>query len=201
MSQSAPTPPDPSQQPAAVATDRRSKRMYPTVLLLLVAASGLGVWALGQVWVTSTVVLPGMPAQAETATGSQLYPAATAGAWFALACVAALVATKGRGRFVVGALIVIAAAAVLTSVIAFPLTADVEFASSSFKSAANLTVTTAAWWILVAAAGLVIAGCGVVTLIFGRGWRSLSSRQGANTTRELSDWEKLDRGQDPTTQP
>ncbi|MFZ1670094.1 MAG: Trp biosynthesis-associated membrane protein [Candidatus Nanopelagicales bacterium] len=176
----------------------RSKRMYPLVLMCLLLSAGISVWALQRTWVTASVTEPGLPVDSETATGSSLYPASLAGAWLALACVVAIVAARGRWRSVVGVVVVLAAVATMVSAVAFPLTADVEFASASLSSRPNLQVTTGNWWILTGICALVIFACGLAVLRWSGQWRSLSARQAGTTTVELSDWEKLDRGVDPT---
>ncbi|MGV1035702.1 MAG: Trp biosynthesis-associated membrane protein [Candidatus Nanopelagicales bacterium] len=176
----------------------RSKRIYPLVLLCLLLSAGISVWALQRTWVTSSVTEPGLPADTETVTGSSLYPASLAGAWLALACVVAIVATRGRWRSVVGVVVVLASVATMISAVAFPLTAGIEFASPSLSSRPNLQISTSNWWIVTGICAVVIFVCGVAVLRWASQWRSLSSRQAGTTTPELSDWEKLDRGLDPS---
>lgn len=175
-----------------------AKRTYPLVLVCLLLAAGICVWVLQRTWVVVSVAEPGLPVQTESASGSNLYPASLAGAWLALACVVAIVATRGRWRRVVGVVVLLAAVATMVSAVAFPLTDRIEFASTSLGSRPNVQVSTTGWWIVIAVASLVTFCCGLAVLRWSSQWRSLSSRQAGTTPPELSDWEKLDRGLDPS---
>lgn len=176
----------------------RSRRTYPVVLVCLLLSAGISVWVLQRTWVTSSVTEPGLPIETETVTGATLYPASVAGAWLALACVVAIVATRGRWRSVVGVMVLLAAIATMVAAVAFPLTASIEFASTSLSSRPNLQVTTSSWWLVTGLCAVAIFACGIAVLRWSSQWRSLSSKQAGTASPELSDWEKLDRGLDPS---
>lgn len=170
-------------------------------MLVLAVSAFAVVWSLGEVW-ASRVYNDSITNQTESVTGSTLYPGALVGAWIALASVLAVFATSGRARWALGVIIVVCGAAVLTAPFAFILTDDTLHFSDAMPTVGAIAVNR--YWIVSAIGGLLIAICGVVTLLRGASWRGLSARQsGTNTSAKpaTSTWEALDRGEDPTADP
>ena len=84
------------------------RREFGLVLLLGVAGSALVVFAVRQTWAQAIFTPPRpLPAQEISVTGQQLVPLAGALALAALACLAAVIATRSAARRVAGALLAI----------------------------------------------------------------------------------------------
>jgi uncharacterized membrane protein (TIGR02234 family) len=81
------------------------RREFGLVLLLGAAGAGLVVFAVRQTWARAIFTPPHpLPAQQISVTGQQLVPLASALALAGLACLAAVIATRGAARRVAGAL-------------------------------------------------------------------------------------------------
>lgn len=170
--------------------------------LLVLAASG-------QAWVR---VLQGGSA-AEAPTGGALGPALTPVALAGLAGVVAVLATKGVGRRIIGALLALCGAGAGVA-IRSALDAGTVTGWLSEQNAVH-AVTAPSWeiaflWPSVAAAGalLLFAG-GVVAIVRGATWAGMSARyerdpdqaarrKSAQVSGDRALWDALDRGDDPT---
>ncbi|TDD31628.1 hypothetical protein E1286_44615 [Nonomuraea terrae] len=171
-------------------------------LLVLVAA--------GQTWVR---VLSGGDGNAQAPTGGALGPALTPVALAGLAGVVAVLATKGAGRRIVGALLALcgagAAAATWRALDAADITGWLS-EQNVVHAATGLRWEIAPLWPAVAGAGalLLFAG-GVFAIVRGARWAGMSaryersageaaSRQNAQVSDDRALWDALDRGDDPT---
>nr|SBO94685.1 Tryptophan-associated membrane protein [Nonomuraea gerenzanensis] len=184
-----------------------------------VAATALGCLAVlvaaGQGWAT---VLQG--AEVEAPTGGDLAPALTPVALAGLAGVVAVLATKGLGRRLVGALLALCgagAAAATWTALSGDHVATWLREQNVLRGAAEVPWEAAPLWPVVAAAGavLMVAG-GVVAIVRGGRWAGMSARYdrgagagsaagtgaGSEAKAQVSDdralWDALDRGDDPT---
>src|SRR5271169_6079698 len=82
------------------------RRQFGLVLLLGAAGAALVVFAVRQTWAQAVFTPPRpLPAQEISVTGQQLVPLAGALALAALACLAAVIATRSAARRVAGALL------------------------------------------------------------------------------------------------
>jgi len=82
------------------------RRQFGLVLLLGAAGAALVVFAVRQTWAQAVFTPPRpLPAQQISVTGQQLVPLASALALAALACLAAVIATRSAARRVAGALL------------------------------------------------------------------------------------------------
>ncbi|WP_223167692.1 Trp biosynthesis-associated membrane protein [Nonomuraea sp. SYSU D8015] len=161
-------------------------------LLVLLAA--------GQTWVRVA------QAGAVTPTGGQLGPALTPVALAGLAGVVAVLATKGAGRRVVGALLALcgagAAAATWTALDGTAVTGWLA-ERNALRGAAALSWEIVPLWPAVSGAGaaLMIAG-GAVAMVRGGRWAGMSARYERSGPAPAHDdkalWDALDRGDDPT---
>ncbi|MEV1171025.1 Trp biosynthesis-associated membrane protein [Nonomuraea sp. NPDC049784] len=142
-------------------------------------------------------------------TGGELSPVLTPVALAGLAGIVAVLATKGAGRRVVGALIALcgagAAAGTWTALSGDTVTALLR-ERNVLRGAAGLPWEITPLWPAVAAVGavLMIAG-GIVAVVRGGKWAGMSARYDrtagkarvqAKDDRAL--WDALDRGDDPT---
>ncbi len=187
--------------------------------LLLTLLSGAGALLVsGRSW--QTIVAPRPRPFADDVvdvSGRTLEPAVAALGLVALAGVVAVLATRGIGRRIVGALLAVSALAMawrslaglqaVTAARARSLVADSK-AGAGLDPARSPHVTVHAVWPsigLVCAVALFAAA--VAVLLWGHRWAGLSGRYEAPESRAEADrqrsdamlWSALDRGDDPTT--
>lgn len=188
--------------------------------LLCVAGAFLVLVGTGREWVLVEVIgSPLLPGREVPVTGNDLAPGLRALGLVGLAGVPALAATRGRGRALVGLVLLAVGIAVLSLVVRLELSGlglggralisdPVEQAGGAQGESFDLT----AWPVVTALGGLVLALAGLLVAARGRRWASLGRRyeapsagtaappaapaDGAVAEREL--WEALDRGEDPT---
>lgn len=171
-------------------------RTYLIALLLIAVAGFAGVWSLSQAWVTA-ITNSGFGDEPVAVTGSTLYPLSLAGAWLGLAGAVAVIATAGIVRRVVGLLICLAAAALAVGPMACLLSSEAVIIGDSAQAAAESARRTS-WWALTAICAIAMIIAGLMVWRFGGQWRALSGRQDGSAKVSASDWELLDRGEDPT---
>jgi uncharacterized membrane protein (TIGR02234 family) len=173
-------------------------------LTIAVASCALGAaLALLAATRTWTVVITPRPAPAaalRTArTGSDLEPWLTALALVALAGAGALLATRGRSRAAVGAMLVLSGIGVL---------------AGGVDGLATFAHVTVAWPVLAVVASVFIGYGGGLAAVRGRRWPAMGSRyerpRAPRTPAEdqpqyigpsasdVAMWDALDRGEDPT---
>ncbi len=174
-----------------------SARGYAATLIALTLAGAAAIWSLSQPWATAQTS-NGFNETTLEISGSALYPVGLACAWIALASVVAVIATSGVVRQVFGVVILFAAAGIGAASLLFLLLGEVVSTTSTPTAEAVSAARTGSWWAVALLAALVIAACGVTTMIFGSRWRRLSARQDGQTRAPASDWEALDQGEDPT---
>lgn len=154
------------------------------VWLAVLAAASIAV-LVGSSWAWVVEQAPvltdsGGPTREVVRTGADLAPVAAPAAWAALAGLLATIATRGRLRMAVGALITGAGAAAALSVLA-----------SGNRSAGAL---------LALVGSLAIAAAGSVIIRQARSWPELGRRYEppGDEGDAGSPWDALDRGDDPT---
>lgn len=171
-------------------------RTYLITLLVVAVAGFAGVWSLSQPWVTA-VTNSGFGEQEVSVSGSALYPLALAGAWLGLAGVVAVIATASNVRRAVGLLICIAGIALCVGPVAFLFTSEAVAISESAKVVAS-GATRTSFWLITALCAIAMFAAGLTVWSRGAQWRSLSGRQDGSAKPAASNWEMLDRGEDPT---
>jgi hypothetical protein len=177
------------------------RRELAIVVIVTAAAAGLVLYAASRSWSVDLVARPApLPPATAARSGSSLVPALPALALVALAAAGALLATRGRGRFLVGLLI---AGTGLGVVVA------------SLVALAQAAGAGVAWAWACVLGGAVMAAVGGVVLRRGQAWPSLGTRYDRAVTRELGRdgevadrraqplgdtevWDAIDRGEDPT---
>jgi uncharacterized membrane protein (TIGR02234 family) len=154
-----------------------------------------------------------MPVVTASFTGRQLVPAAVGAAVMLLAGVAGVIATRGWGRRLLGAVLALAAVGMGVAAggfgLALPESArPAAVAETGFD---NVTIVGSSWWLVVVGAGALAAVAAVLVTVRGAGWPVLGGRyeRGPATPKGTSmnpaamtpaqAWDALDRGEDPTT--
>ncbi len=160
-----------------------ARREVALAVALTVLGGALVVTAAGRTWLTAG----GPGSAAGPVSGAQVHPF-RAGGLVALAGAPAILATRRFSRLLLGLLLVVDAAAIAAGVV------DV-LADGGRRATA---------WPSVGGSGalLVLAG-GVLLVLRGRGWPSMSARYDRSgdrpaSTPEQGMWDSLDRGHDPT---
>jgi uncharacterized membrane protein (TIGR02234 family) len=144
-----------------------------------------------------------LPSKAFAVDGAKLAPGVRALALVGLAGVAALAATRRRGRVAVGVLLVAAGAGIAAVVIRALVDPDAAVRRAGpFVDVLLAPGQELGRWPYVAVLGAVlIALAGLLVVVRGRHWTSMSARYDAPAEKvhgEGSLWDALDRGEDPT---
>ena len=203
------------------------RREFLLVLLAGAAGAGLVVLAARQAWAHAIFTPPRpLPAQDIPVTGQGLVPLASALALAALACLAAVIATRSVVRRAVGVLLTVlgagTAAAVLASLhtsavlaaarataLAGPLGGSTTSGASSGGAVHEIVIAGpgrvimagAAWRAAAVAGAVAIVLAGLATVWRGPRWPVMSARfqrgsRGAAPPEDM--WESLSRDVDPT---
>ncbi|GEL20305.1 Trp biosynthesis-associated membrane protein [Pseudonocardia asaccharolytica] len=204
--------------PGSTTATARGRRLL-IALCAVLAGGALALWGSGQLtWFTGVVSTPARGDVAVSATGAQVQPALTGVALLAVAAVAASVAVSGVARRVLGLIVALAGlaagGAALATVMAAPSTdrlaalsgVTVGAGGSVTQPPAEVTHTTAAPWLALLGAVLVLVA-GVVLIVRAGRLPRLGSRYSAPGARrpvvdpERAAWQELDAGRDPTVDP
>ena len=101
----------------SAAVTARGRRLYAPVVLGTLAAGGLAFLALGRTWERARVAADGLPSDVVTVSGSDAYPLASALALVVVTAAIAVLATGGRVRRGVGALVVVASVGAIVAMV------------------------------------------------------------------------------------
>src|SRR6478752_897820 len=188
------------------------RREFVLVLLAGAVGAGLVVLAARQAWAHAIFTPPKpLPAQDIAVTGQQLVPLASALALAALACLAAVIATRSVLRRAVGVLLAVLAAA-RASAVSGPLGGGATSGAPSGGAVHEIVVAgpgraimAGGPWRAAAIAGAVaIVLAGAATAWRGPRWPVMSARFERSSparsrgTDSASMWESLSRDVDPT---
>ncbi len=185
------------------------RREFGLVLAVGAAGAGLVLLAAAQPWARASFApAPPLPASRVSVTGHELVPAAGALGLAALACLAAVIATRGVARRACGVLLAVAGAVIAISAAASVRRAHVAAVASAHSlgpaGRPRLDMAPLPWWAVAAAAGLVIVAAGVLAAWRGTRWPGMSGRYDRPGRSPQTDddpataWDALDRGADPT---
>jgi uncharacterized membrane protein (TIGR02234 family) len=188
------------------------RREMATVLGVILVGTVVVLLAAARTWLTAAWVEPGIPGVQVALTGSEVAPLVRAAGFVALAGVVALLATRRRGRLVVGALVCLAGVAVVAGCVLFAATyrssADEALADAAGETTATVRASELAaggWSAGAATGGAMVAAGGVLTMLRSARWPEMGTRYdapaaAATARRDQDDpWGALDRGEDPTT--
>jgi hypothetical protein len=158
------------------------RRQLGLAVVACLVAAGLALFASSRTWLIEVTPRPApLPAVSVQRTGGDLVPALPAMALVALAGAGGLLATRGRGRQVV--------AAVLTL-------SGLEMVIAALTSGGS----AALWVATCAGAGAVLTLVGGLALLRGRRWPAMGSAYDRSRPRpgDGDMWEALDKRIDPT---
>ncbi|MDN3351031.1 Trp biosynthesis-associated membrane protein [Actinomadura sp. DC4] len=187
-------------------TNRRE--LTTAVLLGGVGAAMIAGFA-GRTWATVTEHAgAGLETLDQHLTGRSLSGVIVALGWAGLAAIAALLATRGWARVLIGVLLT--AFGVIVAIMS-PVAVGHAHVIAAAGEKSNLSrlggaasVDVHAWWVLSLAGGVLLAAAGVLTAVRGRRWPGMSARYDRpGAARPVGDdpasvWKALDRGDDPT---
>ena len=151
-------------------------------------------------WATATVtVLGGTGSRILAVNGGQAVPQAISLSIVALAAALALLSLRSWARQLVGVLLVAVGVVIELGIIDFLRNPAIDAGNDTLGS-----IQTNSWWILAAVCALLIIAAGAATAIFSRSWGALGAKyeaEGVRKTKEMSPWDALNSGQDPTLTP
>jgi len=176
------------------------------LLLVLLGCVAVGVVVLiaaGRVWRRADLVAATGAHVTARVTGHAAEPALPALAIALIVLAGGVLAARGWLRRVVGLIVVAVGGAVVALAIASRADVANAITRQAFAvSDVSVGRSLSGWGILTLVAGALAALCGGVIVVVGSRWPALGSRYDAPAARRAdplaSDWEALDRGEDPT---
>ena len=153
------------------------RREFALVLLLGAAGAGVVILALRQTWAVAVFTAPRpLPVQDVSVTGQQLVPLAGALALAALACLAAVIATRSAVRRIAGALLaLLGAGAGIAAIAAVRASGVLAAARASAASDALGGSTTSGTTPGGPVHAIIIAGSGGHVVMSGLPWREIAA--------------------------
>jgi uncharacterized membrane protein (TIGR02234 family) len=186
-----------------------TRRELALAALLGAVGAALVAGFAGRPWATVVERAAGLETLSQHLTGRSLNGAIAALSWAGLAGIAALLATRGWARVVIGLLLtvfgVVIAVISPTAVRRTHVLSVAGETSNLARLAGDVTVHTNGWWVVSLAGGALLAAAGALTVVRGRRWPGMSSRYDRPAAAPppseddpASLWKALDRGDDPT---
>lgn len=172
----------------------------------------LGLWSATRTWITVDVPSGTVEIPQIVVDGASASPAITAVSIAVLAGSLALLIAGKIARYVIGAISVLAGAAVVASgvsTLADPQTAAFAAVSEATGLAQNAgEYTISAWPYVAVFGGVLIVLQAILVLIFARTWAVKADKYARNTdaaaapkdasSQNIASWEQFSAGQDPT---
>jgi uncharacterized membrane protein (TIGR02234 family) len=181
-----------------------ARRELLTAAGLCVLGAALVLVALSRAWISHRIGTAPLPSRTETVVGTHLASGARPLALVGVAGVAAVPATRRLGRLLVGVVVALAGVGVVL-VVARALidpAGAVRRAPLLVDAHIGGAVGLGGWPYVALLGALLLVAAGLLIVVRGRSWASMSSRYDAPAQRpregEASLWEALDRGEDPT---
>ncbi|WP_019545716.1 TIGR02234 family membrane protein [Streptomyces sulphureus] len=206
--------PAPDEAPGRTTRSRAARRALGVALLAGAVGAALALLAAGQTWSESATSFARGRVPV-SASGGDVTGLPSALALVGLAALVAVFAVRRAGRFLVSGLLALCGAGVVVSALTgmgddSALREEAAETSGLAESAIG-AVSTTPWPYLSAAGGLLILLAGLLALVYGRNWPSMSgSSRYERTSRKQAPaaevdperpedlWKALDRGEDPT---
>jgi uncharacterized membrane protein (TIGR02234 family) len=180
-------------------------RSYRNALLALVIGAAVLLFGYSMLWATVAIpIVTGGPASTEVElSGRDIVALASVAGWISAAGLAGIIATRTWGRVIIGALVAIAGAGSLIASAWFAVasaglvqSAAEAYAGETLPGSVATSITW--WWIPTLLASALVLAAGLITCIRGRTWPGLGRKYDRANPRQLTDWQALDQGQDPT---
>lgn len=197
-------------------------RQLLLALVLLAVGAGAVLLAGSQTWVSAATQLSrDFPRIEVDVIGKDAAPLTQALGLVALAGVVAVLATRGIGRPIIGAVLVLSGGGIWAACVLYWFGRD-QVADSHLQqriddqttSAYASEVTTSAWPLLAVFGGLLVIAGALVVVVRGRGWPGMGKRYDSPVAETSASrppsgpstaplegaelWKSLDRGEDPT---
>lgn len=161
-----------------------ARREFALALLAGAAGAGIVLLAVAQPWARASFApSPPMPPSTITVTGNQLGPAPGALSLAALACLAAVLATRGVARRISGGMLAVFGVLAAVSAAASVRHGHVAATAASRAPAAvagvgapRLAMAAFPWWLAAAGGGALILAAGAVVAWRGPRWPGMSSK-------------------------
>lgn len=200
-------------------TGSRGRRELTATVLTCVVAAGVALTAGGQAWAEITAQRPEpLPPVTTMVNGGEAAPLVPAAALVLLAAAGALLAVRGWGRAVVGAVMVLAGVGLAWAsgrVLAGDDVVTTQLQAFGVPADQFVTDVSPGWPVAVVVAGVLGILAGLLTAVRGRAWPAMGRRYeragdpGAATPpaaptaeqQASTAWSALDRGEDPTEEP
>lgn len=180
---------------------RKYRRQYLVAVAVLGGGSALTWWSLTQPWVEGQQpLLAGTSANAATTSvsivGSQLAPAALAMAIVGIAGIAGIVGSSGLMRRIIGAVLAVAGAVIVISVVVLWLgRVPASYLPGDVEQVRALVVPI----VLAIAGGVGVFCSGVLAVRAGHRWPGLGrTYERSRADGPANAWDALDKGIDPT---
>jgi uncharacterized membrane protein (TIGR02234 family) len=184
------------------------RRGYLAVLAGCAVSGAVVLIAAGRVWGRASLTTVTGSVDRVSATGHAAESALPALGIALLVLTAGIIAARGWLRRIVGLIVVSVGASVVALAVAARPDVKAELEHRTFAVAhTSVPAHTSGWAVVTALAGVIAICCGVLVVLIGSRWPALGARYDAagargaqrdTDTRAMSEWDALDRGDDPT---
>jgi uncharacterized membrane protein (TIGR02234 family) len=184
------------------------RRAYLTALAGCVISGAVVLITAGRVWGRAAFTTVTGSVDHVSATGHAAEPALPALGIALLVLTAGVIAARGWLRRIVGLIIVSVGASAIAVAVAARSDVAAELGQHAFAVAhTSVPAHTSGWAVVTVLAGALAVCCGGLTVLVGACWPALGarydavgarSRPGDSELRVMSEWDALDRGEDPT---
>ena len=184
------------------------RRAYLAALAGCAIGGAVVLIAAGRVWGRAALTTVTGSIDHVSATGHAAEPALPTLGIALLVLTAGVIAARGWLRRIVGLVVVAVGASVVALAVVARSDVAAELRHRAFAvSHTTVPAHTSGWAVVSALAGALAVGCGALTVLAGARWPALGARYDAagarggqrdGDLRAMSEWDALDRGEDPT---
>jgi uncharacterized membrane protein (TIGR02234 family) len=184
------------------------RRGFLGMLIACMLAAIVVLIAAGRVWGRARLTTVTGSIDRVSVTGHGAEPALPALGVALLVLTAGVIASRGWLRRIVGCVVVSVGAAIVALAVVSRSDVATELGRRTFAVAhTSVPATTSAWAVITAVAGAIAVCSGALTVAVGARWPGLGARYDADGARAsqpargsnaMSEWDALDRGEDPT---
>ena len=185
-----------------------TRRAFVAVLSGCALTGALVLIVAGRVWGSASLRTVTGSIDRVSVTGHGAEPALPALGIALLVLAAGVIAARGWLRRAVGLAVVFVGASVVALAVASRSDVASALEHRTFAVAhTSVPPHVSGWAVITALCGVVAVGCGALTVVVGSRWPGLGARYDASGARgksldsdatAMSEWDALDRGEDPT---